>query len=94
MLLIILNEGESLPCLGCSVCQCVSEGCHIESVIGTAQDKALRECLAAGFYMTLPRGSVQRGGDRAWLVSPTMKGSEDPMCLAFWCVPAEAGLVS
>ncbi|KAG7168141.1 MAM and LDL-receptor class A domain-containing protein 1-like 2 [Homarus americanus] len=37
-----------------------------------------------GFYMTLPRGTVQRGGDRSWLVSNTMKGSDDPMCVAFW----------
>ncbi|CAL4111317.1 unnamed protein product, partial [Meganyctiphanes norvegica] len=37
-----------------------------------------------GFYMTLPRGSVQRGGDRAWLVSGTMTGSDDPMCISFW----------
>lgn len=40
----------------------------------------------AGFYMTLPRGAVQRGGDRAWLISPTMNGSPDPMCIAFWLV--------
>ncbi|KAK3871532.1 hypothetical protein Pcinc_023337 [Petrolisthes cinctipes] len=37
-----------------------------------------------GFYMTLPRGAVQRGGDRSWLISPTMTGSPDPMCIAFW----------
>lgn len=91
-MLIKLNEGESLPCHGCSVFQV--RGCHIKAIIGTIHDEGLRDCLVAGFYMTLPRGSVQRGGDRAWLVSPTMKGSEDPMCLAFWCVQAEMSLVS
>ncbi|XP_063609951.1 MAM and LDL-receptor class A domain-containing protein 1-like [Penaeus indicus] len=45
-----------------------------DHTIGTAQ----------GFYMTLPRGSVQRGGDRAWFVSTPIKGSADPMCIAFW----------
>lgn len=62
--------------------------------MGTVPEKNLKNLLIAGFYMTLPRGSVQRGGDRAWLVSPTMKGSEDAMCLAFWCVEAKLSFVS
>ncbi|XP_069156146.1 MAM and LDL-receptor class A domain-containing protein 1 isoform X2 [Procambarus clarkii] len=37
-----------------------------------------------GYYMTMPRGTVQRGGDRAWLISKTMKGSTQPMCIIFW----------
>ena len=34
--------------------------------------------------MALPRGNVQRGGDRAWLVSANMEGSDVPTCVAFW----------
>uniref|UniRef100_A0A6A7FLR1 MAM and LDL-receptor class A domain-containing protein 2-like n=1 Tax=Hirondellea gigas TaxID=1518452 RepID=A0A6A7FLR1_9CRUS len=37
-----------------------------------------------GYYMTVPKGSVQRAGDRAWLRSTTMKGSTDTMCVSFW----------
>ncbi|XP_066937101.1 MAM and LDL-receptor class A domain-containing protein 1-like [Macrobrachium rosenbergii] len=45
-----------------------------DHTIGTSQ----------GFYMVLPRGSVQRGGDRAWLVSASMPGKDEAMCIAFW----------
>ncbi|XP_042223309.1 MAM and LDL-receptor class A domain-containing protein 1-like isoform X2 [Homarus americanus] len=57
-----------------------------DHTIGTLQGSAAHSATAQdhGFYMTLPRGTVQRGGDRSWLVSNTMKGSDDPMCVAFW----------
>ncbi|XP_045139382.1 MAM and LDL-receptor class A domain-containing protein 1-like isoform X3 [Portunus trituberculatus] len=57
-----------------------------DHTLGTVQGSAAHDVTTQdrGFYMTLPRGTVQRGGDRAWLVSPTMKGSGDAMCLAFW----------
>ncbi|KAK7075223.1 hypothetical protein SK128_016275 [Halocaridina rubra] len=45
-----------------------------DHTIGTSQ----------GFYMSLPRGSVQRGGDRAWFVSAIMDGKPEATCIAFW----------
>jgi len=37
-----------------------------------------------GYFMSLSRNSVQRAGDRAFLISPQMKGSQQPICVAFW----------
>ncbi|KAF2344949.1 MAM domain, partial [Trinorchestia longiramus] len=37
-----------------------------------------------GFFMIVPKSAVQRGGDRAWLRSITMKGSPEVMCVSFW----------
>ncbi|XP_071534110.1 MAM and LDL-receptor class A domain-containing protein 1-like [Panulirus ornatus] len=57
-----------------------------DHTIGSDQGSAASDATAQvlGFYVTLPRGSIQRGGDRAWLMSAVMKGSSDAMCLAFW----------
>jgi len=38
----------------------------------------------AGFYMQVSRDSIQRSGDRAFLVSREMEGSSGQRCLSFW----------
>ncbi|XP_069937459.1 MAM and LDL-receptor class A domain-containing protein 1-like, partial [Cherax quadricarinatus] len=54
--------------------------------MGTQQGSAARSATeqSHGYYMTMPRGTVQRGGDRAWLLSRTIEGSDQPMCMIFW----------
>lgn len=37
-----------------------------------------------GYYMSLSRNSVQRAGDRAFLTSLEVPGSDRPKCLSFW----------
>lgn len=37
-----------------------------------------------GFFMTVPKSNVQRGGDRAWLRSAIMDGATESMCVSFW----------
>ena len=37
-----------------------------------------------GFYMQVSRDSIQRSGDRAFLVSREMEGTSGPRCLSFW----------
>ncbi|XP_021968384.1 MAM and LDL-receptor class A domain-containing protein 1 isoform X2 [Folsomia candida] len=39
---------------------------------------------ATGNFMTLSGVSVQRAGDRAWMMSPVINGSSKPKCLSFW----------
>lgn len=34
--------------------------------------------------MTMSGVSVQRAGDRAWMISPILMGSKRPKCLSFW----------
>ena len=44
----------------------------------------LRLFCPSGFYMTIPRASVQHQGDWAWLESPRIEGSEETTCISFW----------
>ena len=37
-----------------------------------------------GFYMQVSRDSIQRAGDRAFLVSREMEGTSQPRCMSFW----------
>lgn len=37
-----------------------------------------------GNFMTLSGVSIQRAGDRAWMMSPIINGSSKPKCLSFW----------
>ncbi|XP_066937100.1 MAM and LDL-receptor class A domain-containing protein 1-like [Macrobrachium rosenbergii] len=37
-----------------------------------------------GFYMALESPEKKLEGDRAWLISPTMKGQRQVKCLSFW----------
>lgn len=37
-----------------------------------------------GFFMQVSRDSIQRAGDRAFLVSREMEGSSKPRCVSFW----------